>query len=114
MKSVGKKKTNNNEAAATIYSIQFMCTQECVFRAASVCCSAVLVPVANSISVSSLKTTQALPAPLAFSKSENNYLSHHRRESEADGETGGKKRTPKQGAHAITAAAGSNLAEDTG
>lgn len=97
-------------------SIQFnSCAHTSVFfLAASVCCSAVLVPAANSISVSSLKTTQALPAPIAFSKSENNYLSHHRRESEADGETGGKKRTPKQGAHAITAAAGSHLAEDTG
>lgn len=117
MRQVGElvRVRKNHDDELPQQSIQFhSCARTSVFFLAASVCS-VLVPAANSISVSSLKTTQdLLAAPLAFSESGNNYLSHLGKGSEAEGETGGETRTQKQGVHAITAAAGSHFAEDTG
>lgn len=117
MRQVGEKCGSEKTTTTNLpqQSIQFhSCACSSVFFLAASVCS-VLVPAANSIPFSSLKTTQTiLAAAPSFTECENNYLSHHRRKSKADGETGRRMPIPKRGPHAITAAAGSHLAEGAG
>lgn len=71
-----KQKKTKHEAATTINFIPFRCAWVCVFECVYVC--SVLVPVTNSNSVSSLKTTQALLAiPLTLSESGMEIIIYH-------------------------------------